>query len=192
MILQSEIISHLLVTFIYFLLVSVLRWSVDINLLWLWPSLTWLWLGALLGTFFLDIDHFLYWFYLHPETEDSKEAREIWERKGIGGWKELKLLLEKSHKTHNRLIFHTATFQVILLPLSFYILSSGGSVFASAFVMAINLHLLKDGWQVYKNDKPGFCDLFFWQIRGIPVEKYLDPYLFGVSLVFLGLTILLF
>ena len=167
MILQGEILSHLLVTFIYFLLVSILRWKLDFSLFWLW-------VGALLGTFFLDLDHLLYWFYLHPDEPDSQEAQRVWREKRTEGLGELKEILEKSHHTHLRLIFHTAVFQVVLIILAFYIVSSGGSILASSFVMAINLHLLKDEWSVYKVDRTGLVDWLFWQVKGIPMEKYLD------------------
>lgn len=195
MILKSEINSHLLVTFIYFLLVSLLRWKFDLSYFWLWT-------GALLGTFFLDIDHLVYWFITHPEEKDSIEAREIWSggrtrgarwtrrtRETIERLKELYLLGQKFHDTHNQLIFHSVVGQTILFLLTFYILSSGGSIFASAFMMSINLHLLKDEWQGFFVDKKNLSDWLFWQIKGMPKEKYLGVYLGGVSLLFLGLTL---
>lgn len=180
----NEITSHLFVTFVYFLLVSVLKWKFDIGYLWLW-------IGALAGTFFLDIDHLLYWFVTHPEKEDSREAREIVRGfRGVGDagkLKELYLLGQKYHNTHHRLIFHSVVGQAVLLILAFYILSSGGSIFASALVMSINLHLLKDEWQAYFEDKEGLSDWLFWQIR-LPMKKYLNLYLVGISVLFLILT----
>lgn len=195
MIPQNEVSSHLIVTFVYFLLVSVLRWKFDLNYLWLW-------VGALTGTFFLDIDHLIYWFVTHPEEKDSREAREIlsggWTRgtRGprrireiLGKLKELYLLGQKHHNLHLRLIFHSVVGQVVLLLLAFYIISSGGSIFASALVMSINLHLLKDEWQAYFEDKEGLSDWLFWPVRGVPTGEYLGVYLGGVSLLFLALTL---
>lgn len=182
--LSNELISHLLVAVIYFLAVSLLRFKLDINLLWLW-------LGAFVGTFILDIDHLLYWFYLHPEKEDSIEAKRILNLTGIKLEDKIKQLykhLIASHNTHHRLIFHTATFQVILLVVAFFLVSSSGNFFGSAMILAINLHLLKDEWQVFFKDKQGLVDWLFWQVREIPVAKYLDGYMVVVSLIFLLLT----
>lgn len=187
----NEITSHLLVTLVYFLLISVLKWKFDIGYLWLW-------LGALAGTFFLDIDHLLYWFVTHPEEEDSKEARGLWGLRDlgdlrvmgiIGRLKGLYLLGQKYHNSHHRLIFHSVVGQAVLLVLALYILSSGGSIFASAFVLSINLHLLKDEWQDYFRNKQGLIDWLFWLVRGVPTGEYLNVYLGGVSLLFLALTL---
>lgn len=190
MIYQSEIVSHLLITFVYFFLVSVLRWKLDFNLFWLW-------LGAAVGTFFLDIDHLVYWLVTDPEKEDSKEARETIRRSttsttGItsitGRLRELYVLLKRVHFTHTRLIFHSALGQIILLILAFYLLTSGGSVFGSAFIMAMNLHLLKDEWVDYQKDKGHLADWLFWQIKDEGIKSYTREYLIGASLIFLGLT----
>lgn len=181
---KSEITSHLAVSFFYFLALSVLRFKIDI-------ALVFLWLGGLLGTFLLDIDHLLYWFVTHPEKEDSTEAKALWQQKGFRGYREMFQLVEKTHCTHDRLIFHTALFQVILFVLAFYIISSGGSFFGSGLVMAACLHLLKDEWQDYRRDKERLADWLFWQIKGIPAQEYLKLYLVAVSLIFAGLSILL-
>lgn len=179
----NEITSHLLVTFIYFLIVSVLRFKFDANLILLWT-------GALVGTFLLDIDHLLWWFYLHPEKEDSVEVNEIWKTKGFKGAKEIFRCLERYHFTHNRLVFHSAVFQVVLLLLAFYFLTSSGDLFASALIMAVNLHLLKDEWWDFFKRRENLADWLFWQIKGFTMNN-LNIYMAVISSVFLMLTVLL-
>lgn len=179
--LNSEIVSHLLVTIIYFLLISLFHFKLDINLFWLW-------LGAFGGTFLLDIDHLLYWFVVHPEKEDSQQAKALLKFRNYKGMYRILLAF---HATHTRLIFHTALFQIVLFILAFYVISSGGSFFGSGLVMAACLHLLKDEWQDYQKDKERLADWLFWQIKGIPVQKYLKLYLAAASLIFAGLSILL-
>lgn len=179
MLFRNEVYSHLFITFVYFLLVSVLHWKIDLNLLWLW-------LGALAGTFLLDIDHLIYWFISHPEEEDSRQARVLLKTENFKG---LYLLLKRTHEWHDRLIFHTATFQIILLILSFYVLTSGGSFFGSALVLSMNLHLLKDEWFDFLGSrKAELGNWLFWQIKELTIERYLDLYLVGVTLAFLVLT----
>lgn len=184
MFLHSEYFSHLLVTFIYFLLVSVLRWQFNWDLVGLWT-------GALLGTFFLDIDHLVYWFITKPFQPDSIKAREIWQTKGLKGLKDLKILLEQSHATHTRLVFHSVVGQVVLLILGIYLVTSGGSIFGGAFILSLNLHLLKDEWTDFlANKKEHLADWLFWQIRGVNPSKSLNLYLITASLLFFGLTLL--
>lgn len=189
MIWNNEVFSHLLVTFIYFFLVSVLRWKLDWGLWGLWS-------GALLGTFFLDIDHLVYWFVTNTEKEDSKEAKEIVggfgeirDIRGIG--KKLYILLQKVHFSHTSLIFHSVIGQVILFILAIYVLTSGGSVFGSGFIMAVNLHLLKDEWTDFIKDKDHLRNWLFWQIREPRAGEFLREYLIIISLLFLVLTKLL-
>jgi hypothetical protein len=175
----NELVSHLLVTLIFFFIASLFK-GFNLNLLWLW-------LGAFLGTFLLDLDHLVYWFLTHPEKEDSIQAMSLYRTKNYKG---LYVLLQAWHQTHTRLVFHTATFQAILFVLAFYIISAGGSVFGSALIISINLHLLKDEWfDYFRKGKTGLAEWLFWQIKGLPVENYLNLYLFGVSALFLILTI---
>jgi len=179
--LGNKIIPHLLVTFLYFLSISLLRLEVNINLLWLW-------LGAFSGSFLLDLDHFLYWFFTHPEELDSQQAKVLLRTKNYKG---LYHQLVLSRGLHKRLIFHSALFQIILFPLSFFILSSGGSIFASGLVMSINLHLLKDEWQDFFKNREKLSDWLFWQVKGLAVREYLKIYMVVVTAVFAGLTLLL-
>jgi len=190
---RSEVFVHLLVTFVYFLLVAIARWRFDLSLIWLW-------LGAFLGTFLLDIDHLLYWFVTHQEEEDSKEAERIVRdkmraTKGFGRIKEIikdfYALLQRVHSSHSRLIFHSVVGQTILFVLAIYIVTSGGSVLGSALIMAANLHLLKDEWADFGRNKDHLADWLFWQIREPKLREYLKEYLVGVTLVFLILTGLL-
>lgn len=193
---KNEIASHLIVTFVYFFLVLVLRLG-ELGRLGVLGVLG-MWGGALFGTFFLDIDHLFFWFVTRTETQDAIEARGIIQRtRGIRGirrtreiTKELYKLLKKVHFTHTRLVFHSVVGQVVLLILAFYLLTSGGSVFGSAFILSVNLHLLKDQWVDYQKNKGHLADWLFWQIRG-GSEKTLKVYLSVVSLVFLCLSLLM-
>jgi len=180
--LGSEIISHFLLTIIYFLLVSVFRGRFDV-------SLVWLWLGAFLGMFLLDLDHIIYWFVTNSEEEDSRQARALFKTKNYKG---MYLLLKRVHETHRHLIFHTATFQVVLLILSFYLLTAGGSVLGSALVLSLNLHLLKDEWfDFFGGRKEALKNWLFWQIKREINDQELKWYLIIVTflLIIMDITI---
>jgi len=190
---KNKAFSNLLITFVYFLLVSIARWRFDLSLIWLW-------LGAFLGTFLLDFDHLIYWFITHPEEEDSKEAEGILSDKmrTTKGFERIKAmirdlyeLLQRVRHTHSRLIFHSIVGQAILFILAIFVLSSGGSVFGSSLIMAANLHLLKDEWIDFEKNKEYLADYLFWQIREPKLREYLKEYLITATLIFLILTGLL-
>ncbi len=194
---KSEIYSHLLVTFVYFFLVSVLRLvNGGLGMLGLLGILE-LWLGAMVGTFFLDIDHLVYWL-THSEAEDSREAREIIargtplrpdiHRDFAGQVREIRELLESHHAEHTRLIFHSVIGQIIVFVLAVFVLTSGGSIFGSAFIMAVNLHLLKDEWSDFVKNKEHLADWLFWQINEPKIKDFLVEYLLAASFFFLVLT----
>lgn len=196
MIWNNEVISHLLVTFIYFFIVSVLRLVTGgVALGWLGMlGILELWLGAAIGVFLLDIDHLFYWWYLHPEKEDSMQAKGIWNQNNLKlkeKAKKLFELLQKYHVTHNRLMFHSVISQIVLLLLAFYLLTSGGSLFGSGIIMSINLHLLKDEWVDFLKNKEHFKDWLFWQIRETNLMVYAKEYLAVASVIFLLLSVLL-
>lgn len=196
MIWNNEVWSHLLVTFVYFFIVSVLRLVTGgVVLGWLGVlGILEMWGGALVGVFLLDIDHLFYWWYLHPEKEDSTQAKGIWNQKNLKlkeKARKLFELLQKYHQTHNRLMFHSAISQIVLLLLAFYLLTSGGNIFGSALIMSVNLHLLKDEWVDFLKNKDHLKDWLFWQVRETGLMVYVREYLAVVSAIFLLLTILL-
>lgn len=180
--LRREVVSHLLVALVYFFLVSLFNF----NLGW---SLLLFWLGALLGTFLLDVDHLL--LGLNPETqaEWAREFRELWRQKKY--WAAV-LVTAETHFEHRRLVFHSALVQPILLILAFFVLSSTGSLFGAGLIMSLNLHLLKDLWACYLTDKR--LDWFFWQFKANPPAggpKVQRAYLLIVTGFFILLTMLL-
>ena len=189
---QNELASHLVVFLVYFIVLGLLRFKVDFGLFWIL-------VGGLVGTYLLDVDHLIYWFWSHPEKEDSIKAKETIREIGVGwgireirgGVRKLYQVLKENHQSHSRLTFHTVTFQIILLILTVYVLSSSGSYFGAGLVLAMNLHLLKDVWQDYFiKGKEGLADWFLWQIRGWGVDRYLREYLVLTSVVFILISIL--
>jgi len=172
--LKKEITGHLIVSLIWLVAVSLLRWYLKWDLVWLW-------LGTLFGTFLLDLDHLIYWFFTHPEKQDSQTAKMLWQKKDFKG---LVLLLERYHDTHTRLIFHSALFQIIFLFFSFYIFTSSGSLFASGLAAGMNLHLLKDEWEDYFKNPSHLNDWLFWQVKKEISSETQKIYLVSVSAIF--------
>lgn len=142
-------------------------------------------LGLGLGSFFLDLDHVIYWLYLEPNLEESKLAQTAIHQKK---YKDLLRLLESNHKQHINLIFHHFFFQIILALVSVFIFTSSNSVFTKALVLSLNVHLLVDEIADFKTNPSHLQDwLFAREPKQIPLQ-YLKHYL----TIFTGTCLLFF
>jgi len=176
---KKEFYSHLLVTFIYFISISFFNIRLGFGLILLW-------LGALVGTFLLDIDHLLLCLDSSNKTWWAEKSRYLWNKKR---YKEVIFYLGETHLEHRTLTFHSALFQPILLLLAFFVLTSTGSLFGSGLVMSLNLHLLKDEWQCFLTE--GRLDWLFWQIKGRINQRGEKIYLLTTTFIFFLLSRLL-
>ena len=180
--LKKEIRSHLLVTLVWLVIITFLRWS------WHW-NLVLLWLGALVGTFLLDIDHLLYTLWIYPHELTSMRVKRLIDQRRF---KEALILLADTHEERFKFSFHTALFQPILYVVCFFVLTSTGSLFGAGLVMAMALHLLKDEIELLLLGKEEHLRKWlFWQVK---TEVSLNQQKFFVILmllIFLGLNLLL-
>jgi len=160
-----------LVTLIWLVIVSLLRWR------WNW-DLVWLWLGALVGTMILDLDQVFYALVIYPE----EKAKEFW-RQG-----RIRALLEYLAETYSqriRLTFHNAVFQAGFLVFSFWVLTSTGALFGKGLTVAANLHLLKDELHLLLGGREEELRRWlFW-----PIKREIS---FGEQKIFVGVMGLLF
>ena len=175
---KKELTSHYLVTLVWLVIVSLLRWRWNLELVWLW-------LGALVGTMILDLDQVFYALVIYPE----EKAKEFWQQRRI------KALLEYLAETCSqrvKLTFHNALFQVGFLVFSFWVLTSTGGLFGKGLVMAVNLHLLKDEFHLLlRRREEELRRWLFWPIRH-QVSFGEQKFFVGVmGLGFLGLNLLL-
>jgi len=162
---KQELKNHLLPLLGIFLLTS---------LIWLFQKTAWydfvfLFFGLLWGSFFLDIDHLIYWFYLKPELEESRLAQIAWKK---GDYRSILKLLESTHFQHTSLIFHHYFFQIVITLISFFVFTSSSSIFAKAFLLAINLHLLVDEIKDFYQDPEHLkLWLFARETKQLPTES---------------------
>lgn len=176
---RKEIVSHLVVAFVYFGLVSFFSLHLGLDLISFW-------LGALIGAFLLDVDHVLLGLNSETKTEWAVKFRSLWQQKK---YQEALQVCFESHLEHRRLIFHSALFQPILLLLSFFVLTSTGSLFGVGLVMSMNLHLLKDEWQTFLGETG--LNWIFWPIKRRINQEGQKVYLWAMTFVFLLLSLLL-
>jgi len=152
-----------------------------------WSNFVFLLFGLLWGSFFLDIDHLIYWFYLEPNLDESNLAKIAWKK---GDYRSLLKLLESTHLHHNNLIFHHYFFQIVITLISFFVFTSSSSIFAKAFLLAINLHLLVDEIKDFRQDPQRLkLWLFARENKQLPTDS-LKYYL--LTFVVINLFFLLF
>lgn len=180
--LKKEVRSHLLVTFIWLVLITLLRWN------WHW-NLILLWLGALVGTFLIDIDHLLYALVIYPHELTSMRVKRLVDQRRF---KEALILLADTQAERIKLPFHSALFQIILYVACFFVLTSTGSLFGAGLVMAMALHLLKDEFELLlRGEEERLRKWLFWQIKTEVTFNQQKLFLILMLLVFIGLNLLL-
>jgi len=171
---KKELKNHFLSVVSVFLLVS---------LFWVFSSTPFthfllLFFGLGLGIFFLDIDHFLYWYYLQPNLGESRIAKKLLIEKK---YRQLIEHLVLYHKKHTSLIFHHFIFQAILLVLTIFITTSTATIFGKAFCLAIYIHLLVDQINSYQESPQHLSNWLFARSPLKPLHKHLKNYIIFYS-----------
>lgn len=180
---KQELKNHLIPLLVIFVLIS---------LFWVFqkvPSfeIIILFFGLALGSFFLDLDHFIYWLYLKPNLDESKLAQVYIKERNF------KLLfkhLGTHHKNHSNLIFHHYFFQSILVFFSLFIFTSTTNTGVMAFLVALNVHLLVDEINDYYQDKVVLQNwLFAREAKQLPI-RFLSRYIM-IFILFLLIFIII-
>lgn len=181
---KQELRRHLIPLSVIFALISIIWIFNQVS----YHQFIYLFFGFGWGSFFLDLDHFIFWFYIKPTLPQSRQAQQFLKQKDFNS---LLKLLEENHSNHTSLVFHHYFFQTILLLISLFIISSSTGTFTTAFVIALNLHLIIDQYHDYKN-RPRHLQkwLFAREQKQLPI-KYLSRYiLFFASINLLFILIL--
>lgn len=175
---RKEILSHLIPTLVFLVLVTLAHWQLKFSLIFFW-------LGGLFGSLFLDIDHLFYAYLQAPHEFTSQRARRLFEQKQF---KEGVILLFETQEERGRMIFHSSLFQIILLIVCFFVLTSSASLFGKGLVLGMLLHSLTDqGFEFVKN---GEIENWFWQFRERPETNIQGIYFAFVFLLFLIFSLL--
>ncbi len=155
---RRELFVHFSFLLSFFILITLFKRWFDLSF---WPF----WIGGLVGTLLPDIDHFLY-VYNNPQELTSQRVnyqvgkREIWSTLD---------LLAATRNERAGLIFHTAFFQLIFVILTFWVISSSGSLFGRGLVLAFSLHLVID--QFTDLMQTGALTNWFSQINFPPIGQ---------------------
>jgi hypothetical protein len=176
---------HLLTSVVLFTLIASFLITLKINNI----QLFYVFLGIFLGTFILDIDHFIYWFFLKPNSEESRLVKLAF--KNYDFISIIKLVNIGRLKHHN-LILHHYFFQIILVLFSFFIFTSTNNIFVFSLVLSLNLHLIIDElFDFFRNPKILQKWLFARELNQLPL-KFLGRYLIIFIVIFLFFLFLFF
>lgn len=99
------------------------------------------WLGGIFGTLLPDLDHIIYFYFVSPQELTSQRFDFLAHKKAV---KRMVELLYETRSERQGLIFHTIFFQIIFLILTFWMLSSSGSLFGRGLVLSFAAHLSID------------------------------------------------
>lgn len=144
------------------------------------------WVGALIGYYLPFIDHLFYAYFLRPELDISKNIRKLVSSKKI---RNLIIYVEDTSNEREKLIIHTAYFQIVFLLLTFFILTSSGSLFGRGLVYGFSLRLFVE--QVLTYFKTGKIDKWFTDMQVSMDAHKTKVFLYANGLVILLLTVML-
>lgn len=131
---RKELFLHFAFWFSFFVFITLIRQYFNLSY---WPF----WVGGVVGIFLPDIDHLIYVYFVKPQELTSQRVGYLVEKNDI---KRSVELLYETRTERRGLIFHTIFFQVIFLVLTFWMMSSSGSLFGKGMVLSFALHLSVD------------------------------------------------
>ena len=181
---KHELTKHLIPLLIIFIATSII---------WLFGHVAWynfliLFFGFGLGSFFLDTDHLIYWFFTHKELEESRIASLAIKK---GDYRSVLTLLEAVHKKHIDLIFHHIIFQLVLVGISLFLFTSTDSIFGKSFLLALNIHLLLDEYVDLQNNPAHLQQWLFARLpKQLPIS-FLMKYLYFITFLIIIFSFLL-
>lgn len=115
----------------------------------------------MIGSLILYFDPLISAYFALSETPGVQKAKQAIKQKE---YKEVFLLAFSHQQNLEQSILHSALFQFALTALSFYIVTSSGSIFGSGLVMGMTLHLIWDdvaGWRIPAQ----LNKMLFWNIH---------------------------
>lgn len=117
-----------------FVLITVFKQVLDFSY---WPFFV----GGIIGTLLPDIDHIIYIYLVKPYELTSRRFSHLL------GEKDLRRSVELLYETRNErknLVFHSQFFQALFLVVTFWVMTSSGSLIGKGVALAFSLHLCVD------------------------------------------------
>lgn len=177
---KSEFKQHLLPLVVIFIVISVVWIFAKVK----WYEFIYLFFGLTWGSYFLDIDHIIYWLYVNPRIEESRLAQIALKKYDLDA---ILKLINSTSNLHTNLIFHHFFFQVVLSLISIFVFTSTNNTFGMSFMLALNTHLLTEEYHDYLTDKSHLQNWLFAREKKQLPQNYLGKYLavfFALNIIF--------
>ncbi|HCR35857.1 hypothetical protein A2130_04655 [Candidatus Woesebacteria bacterium GWC2_33_12] len=129
---KKDLTNNFIYFFSFFLLVTLINKLFSFSF---WP----LYVGGLIGLFMPNLDHLLHVFVFKPLELTSQRVKLLINEKR---YKEGIILLYDTRGERKDLIFHSVNFQIIFTILTFWVISSSGSLFGRGLVLGFYLSLV--------------------------------------------------
>lgn len=169
---KRYVLSHIPMAVVYALLIVVLR-----GRSWEWG---WWVAGVIVGVLVLFLDRVVYT-YSYPGAQISQQFAWYWKTKK---WGTALSLLDARRLEQERLVFRSALFMVVWVPLSFFALTSTVGLFGKGVVMGLMLHILADAWRLQKREPRRLHVRLFWVIKRVISDEERLVFLWVLSAIF--------
>lgn len=179
---QKETSRRLLITLAWLVIITLLRWH------WQW-ELIGLWVGGLIGAFLIEADHLFYVVWAYPQELTGMRVRRFLSQSRF--WQAWLFLLETRHE-RTRLAFHNALFQSLFYLICFFVLTSTEGLLGAGLVLAMALQLLREEFQLlFKGREERLHRLLFWPLKIEVSATGQKLFVVLMLLIFLGLNLFL-
>lgn len=122
-------------------------------------------LGAILGTFLLELDYFVYAYFLEPQKSFSKDLRGFMQHKDLAGALNHIYFNKESVKEKT---LNSVLFQIALAAVSIFVTASSSSLFIKTFILSAFANSIYKMADYYFENK---SDQWFWALKKMPNEN---------------------
>lgn len=173
---KRYVLSHVPMAIVYAGLLFVVKagW----NNPWGWG---WMVLGITVGVLVLFLDRVAFT-YSYPGAQVSQQFAWYWKEKKYGS---ALALLDARRLEQERLVFRSALFMAMWVPLAIFTLTSTGSFFGKGVVMGLMLHILADAWRLQRSEPRRLHVRLFWMIKRVVTEEERLVFLWVMTLIFI-------
>jgi len=135
-------------------------------------SIAFIIIAVLLGTFVLDLDYFIYAFFLEPEADFSRTLVAFVKHKDILNAFQY---IEYHKKEMGERTLHSVVFQLVLVGAVIFSVSAATSVFVKALILSIYVNSIYRLIELYITDD---FEEWFWALKTKPTKPKVLIYIF--------------
>lgn len=176
---KRYVLSHVPMALVYVVILFVIKAGWNNYLSWIWMLG-----GVVVGVLILFLDRVAFT-YSYPSAQISQQFAWYWKEKKYGT---ALALLDARRLEQERLVFRSALFMALWVPLSFFALTSTAGMFGKGVVMGLMLHILSDAWRLQRTEPRRLHVRLFWIIKRTVTEEERLVFLWVMTLIFVGFS----